>query len=63
MLSCDTVQFALIETMIVHLISELRRLKKSLFDQLGNRVLIHSIEYKECATIICYAPHHIKDCV
>ena len=36
MLSCDTVQFALIETMIVHLISELRRLKKSLFDQLGD---------------------------
>ena len=61
MLSCDTVQFTLRNNDCS--LSELRRLKKSLFGQFADRVLIHSIEYKECVTVICYAPHHIRDCL
>ena len=61
LLSCDTVQFALrIDDCSL---SELRRLKKRLFGQFADRVLIHSIEYKDCVTVKCFAPQHIRDCL
>ena len=62
LLSCDTVQFVPKSTDSCSL-SELRRLKNDLFGQFAEKVLIHSIEYKEFATVICYAPQHIRDCL
>ena len=58
LLSCDTVQFVLKTDCSL---SELKSLKKSLFGEFADRVLIHSIvEYR---TVICYAPQHIRDCL
>ena len=62
LLSCDTVQFVPKSTDSCSL-SELRRLKNDLFGQFAKKVLIHSIEYLEFATVICYAPQHIRDCL
>ena len=59
LLSCDTVQFVPKSTDSCSL-SELRQLKNELFGQFAERVLIHSIEF---ATVICYAPQHIRDCL
>ena len=62
LLSCDTVQFDPKSTDSCSL-SELRQLKNDLFGQFAERILIHSIEYREFATVICYAPQHIRDCL
>ena len=62
LLSCDTVQFVPKTTDSCSL-SELRQLKNDLFGQFAERVLIHSIEYQEFAIVVCYAPHHIRDCL
>ena len=58
LLSCDTVQFAPRNDDCS--LSELKRLKKDLLCHFSDRVFIHSIEYKGCATVICYAPQHIR---
>ena len=62
LLSCDTVHFVpkCIDSCSL---SEPRQLKNDLFGQIAERVLIHSIEYRKFATVICYAPQHIRDCL
>ena len=57
LLSCDTVQFFHRDD------CSLSELKKDLFGQFADRVLIHSIEYKKYATVICYAPQQIRECL
>ena len=60
LLSCDTVQFVPRDDCSL---SELKSFKIDLFGQFADRVLIHSIEYKKYATVICYVPQHIRECL
>ena len=60
LLHCDKIQFV---PMNDYSLNQVISLKKSLFGQFADRVLIHSFEYKELITVICYAPQHLMNCL